>query len=161
MRTPASLTELTRASAEPGVVFAGAVGGGYAFPGFLPAYDAMASLCKLLELLATQAPRKLSELVRELPKPTLIHRQVPCPWALKGVVMRVLNERFADANVDLRDGIKIFDERGWAQVLPDPDEPIVHLYAEGETEDESVELEAELRELVADVIDREEITAQR
>ena len=45
--------------------------------------------------------------------------------------MRVLNERFADANVDLRDGIKIFDERGWVQVLPDADEPLVHLYAEG------------------------------
>ena len=36
----------------------------------------------------------------------------------------LLNERFADANVDLRDGIKIFDERGWVQVLPDPDEPL-------------------------------------
>ena len=58
--------------------------------------------------------------------------------------MRVLNERFADANVDLRDGIKIFDERGWVQVLPDPDEPLVHLYAEGETEEASDELEAEL-----------------
>ena len=45
--------------------------------------------------------------------------------------MRVLNERFADADVDLRDGIKVFDERGWVQVLPDPDEPLVHLYAEG------------------------------
>ena len=115
------------------------------FPEFLPAYDAMASLCKLLELLATQERRPLSELVRELPRPTLIHRQVPCPWALKGTVMRVLNERFADADVDLRDGIKVFDERGWVQVLPDPDEPLMHLYAEGETDEESAELEAEIR----------------
>ena len=38
--------------------------------------------------------------------------------------MRVLNERFADANVDLLDGIKVFDDRGWMQVLPDPDEPL-------------------------------------
>ena len=143
------------------MIFAGAVGGGYAFPGFLAAYDAMASLCKLLELLATQEPRKLSELVRELPKPTLIHRQVQCPWALKGIVMRVLNERFADANVDLLDGIKIFDERGWSQVQPDPDEPLVHLFAEGETEEASRELESELRELVAEVIDREEISVER
>ena len=55
--------------------------------------------------------------------------------------MRVLNERFADANVDLRDGIKIFDDRGWVQVLPDPDEPLVHLYAEGDSTDASAELE--------------------
>ena len=159
VRTAASLTELTRASAEPGVVFAGAVGGGYAFPKFLAAYDAMASLCKLLELLATQEPRKLSEIVRELPKPTLIHRQVPCPWALKGTVMRLLNEHFAGANVDLLDGIKVFDERGWVQVLPDPDEPLVHLYAEGESTEVSEELESEIQQLVGEVLEREEIAA--
>jgi mannose-1-phosphate guanylyltransferase/phosphomannomutase len=94
-----------------------------------------------------------------LPRPTLVHRQVQCPWALKGTVMRVLNERFADANVDLRDGIKIFDERGWVQVLPDPDEPVVHLYAEGETPDLSQELETEMRALVTEVIEREELGA--
>ena len=44
--------ELTQAAAGEGVVFAGAPGGGYVFPRFLPAYDAIASLCKLLELLA-------------------------------------------------------------------------------------------------------------
>ena len=161
VRTGASLTELTRVSAEPGVIFAGSVGGGYAFPGFLAAYDAMASLCKLLELLATQEPRKLSEIVRELPKPTLIHRQVPCPWALKGTVMRLLNEHFADANVDLRDGIKVFDDRGWVQVLPDPDEPLVHLYAEGTTEEASLELESELQKLVAEAVEGEEIAVQQ
>jgi mannose-1-phosphate guanylyltransferase/phosphomannomutase len=160
VRTPASLPELSRAAAEEGVIFAGATGGGYVFPDFLPAYDAMASLVKLLELLATQEPRSISELIRELPRPTLIHRQVQCPWALKGTVMRVLNERFADADVDLRDGIKIFDHRGWVQVLPDPDEPIVHLYAEGDSTEVSDELESEIAELVTDVIEREEIGAR-
>ena len=62
VRTPASLAELTQAAAEDGVVFAGAPGGGYVFPDFLPAYDAMASLCKLLELLAP-VDQPLSELV--------------------------------------------------------------------------------------------------
>ena len=47
--------------------------------------------------------------------------------------MRVLNERLAGRDLDLTDGIKVLDERGWVQVLPDPDEPLVHLYAEGET----------------------------
>jgi mannose-1-phosphate guanylyltransferase/phosphomannomutase len=89
-----------------------------------------------------------------------VHRQVQCPWALKGTVMRILNERFADRDVDLLDGIKVFDERGWAQVLPDPDEPIVHIYAEGATDETSAELEEELRGLVADVIEREEIAAR-
>jgi mannose-1-phosphate guanylyltransferase / phosphomannomutase len=158
IRTPATLSGLTQAATGEGVVFAGAPGGGFVFPGFLPAYDASASLCKLLELLAP-IEEPVSKLVAALPRPTLIHRQVQCPWALKGTVMRVLNERFASADVDLRDGIKIFDERGWVQVLPDADEPIVHLYAEGESTEASEELETELRTLVTDLIEREEIGA--
>jgi mannose-1-phosphate guanylyltransferase/phosphomannomutase len=75
--------------------------------------------------------------------------------------MRVLNERYADEDVDVTDGIKIFDERGWVQVLPDGDEPLIHLYAEGDTPEHSEELETELRTLVTDVIEQEEIGAAR
>jgi mannose-1-phosphate guanylyltransferase/phosphomannomutase len=154
IRTPASLSELTKAAAEDGVIFAGAVGGGYVFPDFLPAYDAMASLCKLLELLAP-VEQPLSALVAELPASTLVHRQLPCPWAQKGLVMRVLSERLKGRDLDLLDGIKVKDRRGWAQVLPDPDEPLVHIYAEGRDEEASNELESELRSLVEEVLQEE------
>jgi mannose-1-phosphate guanylyltransferase/phosphomannomutase len=66
--------------------------------------------------------------------------------------MRVLAERFKGRELDLVDGIKVHDERGWAQALPDPDEPILHLYAEGETEEASKELEAELRAAVEEIM---------
>jgi len=151
VRTPASLAELTSAAAEKDVIFAGAVGGGYVFPEFLPAYDAVASLCKLLELLAP-VEQPLSALVSDLPAPTLVRDELPCPWAMKGLVMRVLTERLRDRDVDTLDGIKVFDERGWAQVLPDPDEPVIHLYAEGRTREESLELQDELRGLVAEIM---------
>jgi mannose-1-phosphate guanylyltransferase / phosphomannomutase len=154
IRTPASLGELTKAAAQDGVIFAGAIGGGYVFPDFLPAYDAMASLCKLLELLAP-VRQPLSALVAELPASTLVHRQLPCPWSQKGTVMRVLTERLKGRDLDLLDGIKVNDRRGWAQVLPDPDEPLVHIYAEGRDERASNELESELRELVEDVLQHE------
>ena len=154
VRTPASLGDLTKAAAEEGVIFAGAVGGGYVFPEFLPAYDAIASLCKLLELLAPE-PGPLSGLVADLPASTLVHRQLPCPWALKGVVMRVMTERLRDRKLDLMDGIKVFEERGWAQILPDPDQPIVHIYAEGRTEEDSKALEAEFRAMVEEIMQTE------
>ncbi|MFL6029819.1 MAG: sugar phosphate nucleotidyltransferase [Gaiellaceae bacterium] len=158
VRTPASLADLTKAAAEDGVIFAGAVGGGYVFPEFLPAYDAIASLCKLLELLAP-VRRPLSELVAELPSPTLVHRQLPCPWALKGVVMRLLTERLRDRELDLLDGIKVFEERGWAQILPDPDEPIMHIYAEGRTKEDSEALEGEYRRMVEEIMETESSAA--
>ena len=161
VRAPASPQELARAAAEDGVIFAGAVGGGFVFPDFLPAYDAIASLCKLLELLAQRRARPLSELTAGLPRSTLMHEQVPCPWGLKGTVMRVLNERFADHDVDLLDGIKVFFEgRGWALALPDPDEPIVHIYAEGDSSEISRELGAELEAVVGEVLEQEEIAAR-
>ncbi|HKI93531.1 MAG TPA: sugar phosphate nucleotidyltransferase [Gaiellaceae bacterium] len=159
VRTPASLPELTRAAAGEGVVFAGAVGGGYVFPDFLPAYDAVASLVKLLELLAP-VDRPVSEVVAELPSPTLAHSQLACPWALKGLVMRVLNERLSGRHIDLTDGIKLFDERGWAQVLPDPDEPLIHLYAEGETTAVSDQLAGEMRRLVEEIQEGEAAPAR-
>src|SRR5262249_50657502 len=154
VRTPASLADLTKAAAEDGVILAGAVGGGYVFPDSWPGYAALAGLCTLLELLPP-VRRPLSELVAALPAPTLVHRQVPCPWALKGVVMRVLTERLRDQRLDLLDGIKVFDERGWAQVLPDPDEPLIHIYAEGTTKDQSEALEEGYRQMVEDIMESE------
>ncbi|MBV8480352.1 MAG: hypothetical protein JOY72_08625, partial [Actinobacteria bacterium] len=159
VRTAASLQELTRAAAGEGMVFGGAPTGGFVFPDFLPGYDAVASLVKLLELLAP-LNRPISEIVAELPRPTLVHRQLPCAWSLKGLVMRVLNERLAGRDLDLTDGIKFWDERGWSQVLPDPDEPVLHLYAEAGTEEGSEELVNELQGLVEEIVQGEGAVAR-
>jgi mannose-1-phosphate guanylyltransferase / phosphomannomutase len=159
VRTPASLAELTRAAAADDVIFAGAVSGGYVFPEFLPAYDAVASLCYLLQLLAPIG-KPVSELVAELPASTLVHRRLPCPWSLKGTVMRVLTERLRGRKLDLLDGIKVLDRRGWSQVLPDPDEPVVHIYAEGKTRESSDELAEGLRKLVDEILEAAEAEAR-
>ncbi len=150
-RTPASLAALTRAAARDGVVFAGSASGGFVFPEFLPGYDGITSLCKLLELLAP-ADRSLSELVDEVPKPIVLHREVRCPWARKGAVMRVVSERMKGRRVDTLDGIKVFSEEGWAQILPDPAEPVVHVFAEGRTEHDARRLEDEFSVLVEAII---------
>jgi mannose-1-phosphate guanylyltransferase/phosphomannomutase len=154
-RTQASLAALTAAAAEEGIVFAGAVGGGYVFPEFTPAYDAVATLCRLLELLS-RAERPLSELVADLPRSTRVHRQLACPWGKKGLVMRVLNERLQGRDVDLLDGIKLYSEHGWSLVLPDPDEPLIHLYAEGETPEDSETLAGELETMVEEIMEGDE-----
>jgi mannose-1-phosphate guanylyltransferase/phosphomannomutase len=150
-RTPASLSALTRAAATDNVVFAGSVGGGFVFPDFLPAYDGVASICKLLELLAP-IDKPLSELVAELPASTVVHREVRCPWSRKGAVMRLLMERMKGKKVDTVDGIKVFEKRGWAQVLPDPDEPLVHVYAEGKTAADAASLEEDFLALVEEIV---------
>ncbi len=160
-RTQASVAALTKAATEAGTIFAGEMGGGFIFPSFLPAYDAMASLCHLLQLLAP-VDRPLSALVDDLPKPALVHREIHCPWALKGTVMRLLTERLKERETDLQDGIKVLSEDGWSQVIPDPDEPVVHVYAEGATEEEADRFEAELTALVEEILEAETpLTAEK
>jgi mannose-1-phosphate guanylyltransferase/phosphomannomutase len=150
-RTPASLAALTSAAAGEGVVFAGAPGGGFVFPDFLPGLDGIASLCKLLELLAPVG-RPLSDLVGELPAARVVHRAIRCPGSRKGTVMRVLTERMRDRRTDTLDGIRIFEDGGWAQVLPDAAEPLVHVYAEGSTPEDSSRLGEEYAALVESII---------
>jgi len=134
VRTKVSLPALMQAATDDDVIFAGAVGGGYIFPQFLPAFDALMSLGKLLELLSPSS-QTLSQQIAQIPASTLVHKTVPCPWALKGTVMRTVAEsvqRLDGARVSLLDGVKVFDDGGWAQILPDGDEAVFHVYAEGD-----------------------------
>jgi mannose-1-phosphate guanylyltransferase / phosphomannomutase len=159
VRTQASLSELTRTAIRDGVVLAAAPTGGFVFPDVVPGYDAVTALCKLLELLAEQ-DEPLSALVAELPRPTLVHRALPCPWARKGLVMRLLNENLASRRLDLLDGVKAWDDRGWVLALPDPDEPFVHVYAEGATEGLSEELADEIAAWVGAIVEGDELPAR-
>jgi mannose-1-phosphate guanylyltransferase/phosphomannomutase len=141
-RTKVSLPALTEAATAADVAFAGAIGGGYIFPEFLPAFDALMSLGKLLELLATSTV-PLSEQVAGIPSSTLVHKTVGCPWSLKGTVMRTVTEelqRDDGHDLSLLDGIKVFYKGGWAQILPDADEALFHVYAEGVDSDASEQM---------------------
>jgi mannose-1-phosphate guanylyltransferase/phosphomannomutase len=81
-------------------------------------------------------------LVAEVPEPHVAHEAVPTPWERKGAVMRGVMERNKGEEVVLVDGVKIIYPDGWALVLPDPELPITHVWAEGETD-------ADARRLVA------------
>lgn len=74
--------------------------------------------------------------------------------------MRLLNENLAPRRLDLRDGVKAYDDRGWVQALPDQDEPFVHVYAEGATHELSGELADELAQWVAAIVEGDELPAR-
>ena len=120
------------AASEPGVGFAASTDGGFILPGFLPAFDAAASLVKVLELLARNGTR-LSTVVDALPRTHLAHETVVTPWEQKGAVMRTLMERSGDREVVLVDGVKVRHDGGWVLARPDPEEPVTHIWAEGDS----------------------------
>ncbi len=139
--TKLSAAHLMEVAGSGDVDFAASQEGGFIWPSFLPAYDAAATLVHLLDLLAA-VNRPLSALVAEVPEPHVAHEAVPTPWERKGAVMRGVMERNKGEEVVLVDGVKIIYPDGWALVLPDPESPITHVWAEGETD-------ADARRLVA------------
>jgi mannose-1-phosphate guanylyltransferase/phosphomannomutase len=152
LRTGTSHARLIEAAADPDVVFAGAPDGAFIFPGLAPGFDAVMTVAKVLELLALEQ-RPLSELCDAVPRAALVHQRAPVPWSLKGLAMRELGERVRDVRVEPADGIRVEENGGWAQFVPDPDEPLFHIYAEGETGEESAELAQRYRDLLEDVLD--------
>lgn len=134
-RTKLSSQALMEATLHRDTAFAGTQTGSYIFPQFLPAFDSIMSFCKLLEYLA-RSKSSMSELHAALPRYHMANRDVYCPWDRKGQVMRRLVEKFKDHEMDLTDGIKIFEQQDsgtWFLVLPDAEEPVVHLFVEADT----------------------------
>jgi mannose-1-phosphate guanylyltransferase/phosphomannomutase len=133
MRTKLSNAALMQAASRPGVGFAASGDGGFILPAFLPAFDGAAAMVKMLELLALDAV-PLSKVLGGLPRTHIVHEAVVTPWEQKGTVMRTLVEQSKAREVDLVDGVKVHHQDGWALALPDPEEPITHIWAEGESE---------------------------
>jgi mannose-1-phosphate guanylyltransferase/phosphomannomutase len=75
----------------------------------------------------------LEELVDGMPAMPIVHEEVATPLEQKGLVMRNLMEQLAEQGADLVlvDGIKVLADDGWALVVPDPEDPVTHVWAEG------------------------------
>lgn len=133
LRTKVSARALMEASLRKDVAFAGAQGGGFIFPQFLPAYDAIMTFCKIMEYLA-KAKLPLSKIVEGLPEYHMAHKNTYCSWESKGVVMRRLIERSRDKQRDLVDGVKIYEDNRWILVIPDQEEPLFRVFAEADSD---------------------------
>jgi len=129
---PLSTSGLLEAAASGGVAFAADRRGGYAFPSFLPAFDAAAALARLMSLLG-QRNDSLAEVVDAMPLMPILHDEVATPMEQKGLIMRTLMEQVAEEQADLVlvDGIKVVTGDGWVLVVPDPEDPVTHVWAEG------------------------------
>ena len=108
--------------------------GSFIFPHFQSMADGMMAIAKLMEWLSIRHSR-LSEVIAGLPKWHMAEMHVNCSWEVKGTVMRLLHEQHKGQRTEAIDGLKIWlADRQWAIVLPDPDRPLFHVYAEGESD---------------------------
>jgi mannose-1-phosphate guanylyltransferase / phosphomannomutase len=121
--------------------------GRFAFPSFLPAFDAVGSLVHVLSMLS-ESGLHLSQLRDGLPEVHIAHEQVVTPSEQKGAVMRAFMEGARGDEVILIDGVKVIDAAGWTLVVPDTEEPYTHVYAEADDEVSALD---RAREAVEDI----------
>jgi mannose-1-phosphate guanylyltransferase / phosphomannomutase len=141
VHTKMSTAALMDAASDADVRLAASLDGGFIFPEFLPAFDAMVAFAKMLELLV-QRGTALSKLVHDVPRVHITRESVVTPWEQKGMVMRTLVERTEHPLV-LVDGVKVIHDEGWILALPDPAEPVTHIWAESGSDGEARRLAQE------------------
>ncbi len=138
------------ASAADGIAFAGDEGGGYIFPRFLPAFDGLLSVVKLLELLSI-ARTDLRRVVDSLPPSHIARRDVMTSWEVKGAVMRRLLERLNGESLVTIDGVKAYRGDDWSLVVPHPQEPVIRVWAEAGSAEAANSLAGEFASLVEEL----------
>jgi mannose-1-phosphate guanylyltransferase/phosphomannomutase len=133
LTTALSPSKLMEAADSGGVAFAADQEGGFIFPKFLPSFDGAAALVVLVALLG-RSGESLARVMERVPAMPILRTEVETPFEQKGLVMRTLMEQLTEegAELVLLDGIKVVSDAGWVLVVPDPEEPTTHVWAEGD-----------------------------
>ncbi len=147
-RSRGSPHALAEAALSPGVVLVGEELGGFIFPAFQPAFDAMAAIVKLLEMMARLEVR-LHALVRAVPESHVTRAEVPCPNEQKGAVMRHLLAATKGQTVELVEGVRVRMGAEWVAAIPDPDRGCFHVVGESADRDRARALVEEMKERIA------------
>lgn len=128
-RTKTGARALMQAGARRQFQFCGDELGGYIFPDFSLGQDGLFATVQLLHMLALTG-RPLDAWVDGLPTIDVASTDMPCPLEAKGKVMRYLIEATAAQDPILVDGVKVQQGEQWVALIPDPVQPIMHIYSE-------------------------------
>ncbi len=137
LSAPRAISEAAR---HKKVLFASGGEGDVIFPPLHSAPDALFAVGMFLRYLS-QGDRPLSQLAAQAPPVSVVHRALPCPVEKKGSVMRQVVDRLAGSReLSFLEGVKIKEDKGWLLLRPDRLRPVLHLHAEGPTQEAALEL---------------------
>ena len=129
------------------VDFVGGTRGGFMFSHFHSGTDAMFSLVRLLQMLASTGERvgHLRAGYEHWVRKTV---SVPCPWSRKGTVMRRLIGESKNKRRQLIDGVRILEDDGWVLIAPDRFNAAFSIFAESSDRHVTETLIAQYRTIV-------------
>ena len=135
VRTRDNHLALMEAASDKDTKYVGGTKGGFIFNEFLFAADGMYSIGKLYEAMAI-TKKRLGELDKETPRLHFIKKNIPCPWHMKGRVMRELMKDSEALPRQLIEGVKVFPKNTGTHtsvlLKPDRARPVFHINAESE-----------------------------
>jgi phosphomannomutase len=134
-RTRIGEANVTERMQREGAVVGGEGNGGVIYPRINFARDSLVGMALILHLIARDA-RRLSEILLELPHLHMVKKKVGCPSHKIAGVLKMVRQVYADAPMDLTDGVKVSLPQGWLHVRGSNTEPIIRLSAEAETEEQ-------------------------
>jgi phosphomannomutase/phosphoglucomutase len=114
---------------EP-VIFGGEGNGGLIFPDHQFCRDGGMTAAMMVSLLSSSG-KKLSELVRELPKRHIIKDKFASKKGSE--ILATLPTFYPDCRIDLTDGVKIYTTNAWALVRASGTEPIIRIIIDART----------------------------
>ena len=145
VRAPVGEANVARSIRDEGAVIGGEGNGGVILPGLHIGRDAPVGVALILHLMAT-SEQSVSQLVAGQPRYQIIKAKAPRGKDL-GQVYSALRERFPEASVDTRDGMRLSWADRWVHVRPSGTEPIVRFIAEAPSRDDAEQLIDACREL--------------
>ena len=147
VRTPVGEVHVARTIVRLGAAIGGEGNGGVMYPALHAGRDAPVAAALLLTLLARDG-RRVSELVGAAPRYAIVKAKAARGPALEPVYA-ALRRRFADAQVDTQDGLRLAWRDRWLHVRPSNTEPIIRLIAEAPSGAGAKELVDEARRVCA------------
>jgi mannose-1-phosphate guanylyltransferase/phosphomannomutase len=129
VRTKSSDRAMQEVASSSEIVLTATSDGRFAFPRFQSAFDGMFAIAKLMELSAASGVT-LSQALSEVPRTAFLQTSLPCPWEMKGGIMRKMSEDSLEKEASFIDGIKVHCGAEWVLVLPDQYLPVIHIVAE-------------------------------
>ena len=147
VRTPVGEVHVARTIVRLGAMIGGEGNGGVMYPALHAGRDAPVAAALLLTLLARD-DKRVSELVAAAPRYAIVKAKAARGPALEPVYA-ALRRRFADAQVDSQDGLRLAWRDRWLHVRPSNTEPIIRLIAEAPSGAAAQELVDEARRVCA------------
>ena len=149
VRTPVGEAHVAAAMRRHGAPIGGEGNGGVIWPVCTYVRNSLAGAALLLELLARRS-QPLSRIVDGLPRYAMLKQKVEIDQADRDKVVDrlapALTERFADAEVNRADGVRLDWPDRWVHVRPSNTEPILRVIAEAPTEADAQELAQDVRQ---------------